>query len=458
MAATLLVVLGGCAVLAPKAEYRDYRAVRLASDDSERLLAMQRYVARHPDGRWYDEVQGERARREQAVFEAGKSDRAGLVLYMSAFPDGSFAGQARSRLSAIALIEDRKRQEAALAVRMAQERKLRDAELTRTWVSRFLSYWARTLVQLQGWGTPIEQVARTNAEFSRAFGRAPRPRCTTDECVKYYESAYAVPVPGGTRIERAMNLVLRLRLAQGQLTRAELLLPSWGFSRWHELEERSVVVDGDPEARARAVQWAMTRVLAALDPIAKDRTALADYVLAEIGKPAIGPSGELLDTTAEDPGAPSNRISDTPGAAPSPEPGIEELVKPTAPEAAPDMELAPLRVGASGATAPPPELVLPPVAVAQPGAATPELVLDPVAVGSAGSTTPAPATPQPTSAPAAPSPRELRAFQAGDLRIVIVAAGAGEGGPAYDALVIETVPPPATPKRAVDRVRPKAVR
>src|SRR4029077_21192738 len=111
----------------------------------------------------------------------------------------------------------------------------------------FFGYWAKTLLSIGNWGAPIEQVARANPEFSRAFGRPPRPRCTSDGCVKYYESAYAVPVPGGTRIERVMRLILRLRMEGGQVVRAELLMPGAGFSRWQELEERRAVVDGDAE-------------------------------------------------------------------------------------------------------------------------------------------------------------------------------------------------------------------
>ena len=198
---------------------------------------------------------------------------------MSAFPDGEFATQAQSRLSAIAAIEARKREELARAAQLAEERKVREAELSRTWVSRFFGYWVKTLYGLDHWGSPIEQLARANPDFSRAFGRPPRPRCSTDECVKYYESGYAVPVPGGTRLERTMRLVLRLRMDRGRVTRAELLLPSWGFSRWKELEERKPVVDGDPEARTQAVDWAIARVMPLLDQIARagSRSATTDW-------------------------------------------------------------------------------------------------------------------------------------------------------------------------------------
>jgi hypothetical protein len=446
--------LSGCAAFVSKSDYADYRAVHMERRDDVRLRAMQRYVARHPDGRWYGEVQREREQRDREVFEAGRSHRAGLELYLDAFPDGAFAGQARSRLSAIEVIEQRKREELQRAQRLADERRVRDEELRRTWVTRFFGYWIETLVELQGWGSPIADVARGNAEFSRAFGRPPRPRCTADECVKYYESAYAVPVPGGTRLERAMRLVLRLRMEAGRLTRAELLLPGLGFSRWHELEQRRPVVDGDPEARAQAVAWALTRVQPLLDKLVPGHQAIEGYALSESPALTFAPTGELTDTTAEDPGAPANRIQGGAGDQAA-TPKVEELVKPTAPEPAPDLEMAPLQVGKDGRAAPAqpgPQPGAPgPAAAPAAGGAPAELVLEPLAVprangAAAGASAPTPgqAAPPSTSATtaASPPPPTVRAYRAGDLRIVVFAAGAGDSA-GLDGVRVERIGAPA---------------
>jgi hypothetical protein len=466
-ALSLCLLLAGCAAFAQKSDYFDYRAVRLEHRDDARLLAMQHYVARHPSGRWYDEVQRERRIRDRQVFEAGKGQRAGIELYLAAFPDGVFAGQAKARLSAIGVIEQRKQQEAQRAERLSEERKRQEAELSRTWVTRFFGYWTKTLLGLGNWGAPIDQVARANAEFSRAFGRPPRPRCTADECIKYYESAYAVPIPGGTRLERSMRLILRLHMDKGQLVRAELLLPALGFSRWQEIEERRPVVDGDPEARAQAVQWVMARVSSALDALAPDRQALEGVGLPEISKPGIAASGELVDTTAEDPGAPANRIQGE--AAPGPEPTVEQLVKPTAPEQAADLEMAPLQVGLDGRARPGPETAPATPAAPQPagGLQAPEMEMAPLAVPLAGApTTPggtspseeAAAAPAMVAAPAAPaSPAMAHAFRVGKLRIVIFAAASDAVAPAFDGLLIEPAPNEAPlPGRAKARAPKRA--
>ncbi|HEX7476445.1 MAG TPA: hypothetical protein VF331_01435 [Polyangiales bacterium] len=462
----LPLCLTGCAVLAGKADYADYRAVRLSHDDASRLLAMQRYVQRHPDGQWHVSIQAERERRDVATFESGKATATGLSHYLRVFPDGVFSAQARSRLSAIALIEGRKHAELARARQLTEARKQREVELSRTWVTRFIGYWAKTLGGLSSWGAPIPEVAHDNPAFSRAFGAEPRPRCTLDECVKYYASHYAVPVPGGTRVERTLSLLLRLRMRDGKLERAELLLPDQGFSRWFEIEERKAVVDGDPLARHAAVAWA-EKVLVPLLAIAGSDIAEGPggYVLAPIERPAIGPSGELTDTTAEDPSAPRNRLGGVAADGTTlAGPDVGELVRPKQ-EPTADMVFAPLAVDRSGHAAAAPELAATP---AEPAAAPHEagsgevMVMQPLAVPLAG-TGQGPALPAPTLAPEVAPPAALtadpgviRVFTSRALRVVLFAAPSDQSSPAYDGIVIERLGPAeakSSPGASAHRVR-----
>jgi hypothetical protein len=438
-------LLSGCAMFVSKDEYRDYRAVRLAPDDSARLIALQRYASRHDSGLWADEVERERAARDMPVFESGKHTRAGLELYLKAFPDGTFASQARSRLTAIDAIEQRKKLEQEQHARFVAERKQRDEELRRTWVERFATYWVRTLATLEGLGTGIEDVAAKNADFSRAFGRSPRPRCSQTECVKSYESGYAVPVPGGTRIERAMRVQLRLHLKDGRLTRAELLMPSFGFSRWREVQERRAVIDADATDRSAAVSWAFERLSAgvqkALEGKGKKLTPEAGYVMAAIAPIQVETSFELTDTTAEDPSAPAQRVAGAAegGAATKPEPSVRELTQPKV-EPSADMELAPMQIDASGRAVAAPQQAAPAAGVAP--AAGEEMVFEPMAVPPTGGATQAPSAGA-TPAPDAPAqgltfaPPRVEAFRVGSLRVVIFAAAAAEQGPAYDGALIE---------------------
>jgi hypothetical protein len=459
----LLALASSCTMFASKGDYADYREIRLAHDHDSRLYALQRYAERHPDGAWAKDVAIERSTRETETFETGKSTREGLERYLRAYPDGTFAAQARSRLAAVELIERRKQAEQAEAQQRLLARKQREEELQRTWVTRFAGYWATTLARLNGWGTPIAEVARQNPQFSRAFGALPRPRCTADECIKYYTSPYGIPVPGGTRVERVLSLVLRLRMQEGKLERAELLMPAQGFSRWYELEQRKLIASGDGDGRNQAVNWAIGKLQDSIKPVAGDLTSLATYVLGPIPAPAIAPSGELTDTTAEDPSEPAKQLTAESGIGPATaQPDVAALVKPKEPDAAPDMVFSPLGVTKEGKTFQTPTA---PGAPPPPAAGSGEvMVMDPLAVpkDSAGNPV-ATGSQAPGGAPAQPqasevlTPQIVRAFQGHGLRVVLfAAAGNATGAEAYDGLIVERVTAATPSASPATPVKPKA--
>jgi len=436
----------GCSLFAGKADYADYREIRLASDPGTRAVAMSQYIARHPHGAWSDEVSAARKRDELHVFESGKDTRAGLEHYLQAYPDGTFTEQAQSRLRAAGLIEAQRTRVAAQDAELSNTRKARAEELRRTWISRFIQYWVATLGEIQGWGEPIADVAEQNPDFSRAFGALPRPRCTRDECVKYYTSEYAVPVPGGTRIERSVSLLLRLRMRSGTLERAELLLPERGFSRWYEIETRQPVDDADREARAAVVNWAIQRTLASLDVLSEPLKPVAGATLPSIVPPAIGPSGERIDTSIETPSDPQQHllvpdnagigvnaraVSDPSAAQPEP-----------ASSAPPDLTFEPLGVGRQGQRVEVPAADASAPSSQDAGAALEMLFSAPLDVPKQRAQT---ATTAPRSGKADLKTSQIsaqirpvvRALQSQALRLSVFAAGSA--GPAYDGLVIEHI-------------------
>lgn len=313
LALSLSMLLGGCASFTPKDEYRAYREVRLSTDLATRLRATASYVSRFPHGRWTIELEEARAAEEAQVFESLKDTRDGLSTYLEVFPQGVFARQAVARMQAIDLIERQRAEEARRAAQASEDRLARAREARRTWVGRFARYWIGVLGGLSGWGKPIPEVAQQNPDFSQAFGRAPRPRCTKQECVKYYTANYAIPIPGATRLERTIQLILRLHMdpRDGSLVRAELLIPGWGFSRWSEVEQRRLVIDSDPGERKAAVAWALEQLTPAVAALAAgELVAEPDYVLAAIARPAVGPTGERTDTSAKDPSQPGDALQE----------------------------------------------------------------------------------------------------------------------------------------------------
>ncbi len=258
--ALIALALAGCSVVATHDEYSAYRSVRRATDDRDRLLAAQQYVEHHPGGYWASEVQAVRAAHEEEVWANGNATREGLEWYLRVYPDGQYVEQARPRLAALQTVSTRREVEEEHQEELEAQRRQQAEEARRTWVTRAVQFWTGTLLGIRNYGSSIQRVAAGNPDFSGAFGQPPAPTCTQDYCIKHYGQLYHIPVPGATRIDRHIDVYLRLRLERGRVERAELILPNKGFSRWYEMENRTVVTDEDPEQRTAALNWALERI------------------------------------------------------------------------------------------------------------------------------------------------------------------------------------------------------
>lgn len=291
-----LLAIAGCSVLSGKSDYRDYRTIQLADDEAERNRAMSAYLAAHPEGRWADEVREEYEAEEALLFEDNKSTTEGLAFYLEVYPNGRFVEQARARMQALASVAQSRRQGEEAAQDVRREQREDALQARRNWASQAVSYWSRVLLGVTRWGSPIGEVAASSPEFDRAFGAAPRPRCSPQECIKFYQLDFAIPVPGQTRIERTIRMQLRLHLNEQRLVRAEMLMPNRGFSRWYELENQTFVIDEDPEARQQAIEWALGRVMPILREVVPT-AATIDVVPEPITPPRVRAPNE------PDPGA-----------------------------------------------------------------------------------------------------------------------------------------------------------
>lgn len=412
VALALAVTLGvaSCATVASPAEYGRYRNVRLSTDETERLIQSRAYLQAYPSGFWAPELQGLLADSEVRFYEARAQDRAGLATYLRLYPEGTFAEQARARMAALHVVEQRAAGQAAARAAEDQAEQVRLDALRRGWLRRFSGAWLRMFGTLQGWGQPIATVAQRNPEFSESFGRPPRPRCTQDECVKYYTARYAIAVSGGTRLERTAQLIVRLTLKSGGLARAELILPGWGFSRWFELEKNQLVIDSDPDERNRAVDFALAGLRAML-------SELGDVQVEPVGDfevpapPALAPGGQLLDPTSD---SPRNAV-------------------PLPLEVAPAVE----SVGPAPGLGSDVDLVLPPLQIGTDGMVT---VLDgsapPATSGGQGPKAQITALPQETGAAGA-----VQRFRVGQFQFTVVVADRLGQTQAYDGVVIEKVAP-----------------
>jgi hypothetical protein len=165
-------------------------------------------------------------------------------------------------------------------------------------------------------------------------------------------------------------------------------------------------------------------------------------VLAPIERPSIGPSGQLVDTAAEDPASPPNRLAAADGAEVSTD--VAELVKPAEAQPAADMVFAPVRIDDQGRArrAEPAAAPTSPAATGEGAAADPgEMVMAPMLIGKSGagavSSQAVMAPPDPVAGE--PSAAVVRSSLWHGLRVVRFSAGGDDTGPAYDGLIIERV-------------------
>lgn len=294
-----LIAALGCATVAGRDDYADYREVRLAEAEDERREAIAEYLAEHPDGAWSGELRAEHEAAEREVYESSKSDVEGLRYYLRVYPEGQYAEQAEARLAALEAVQSNRNREAEVDREIHRERREQSLEERRQWASDAISFWTRILLGVSEWGKPIGEVAAAHEEFDDAFRADPPPRCSESECIKYYELDFAVPVPGQTRIERQIRLVLRLRFDgdNRELVRAEMLMPDRGFSRWYELQNTEFLETADPEQRQHSIDWALERLIPWVREQAPQAQAV-DVVPEPIDPPTVGAMGQALDTEA----------------------------------------------------------------------------------------------------------------------------------------------------------------
>ena len=406
VAPATLAFLAACSMFASRDDYASYREVRLAESESRWLIAMREYVEAHPDGRWADEIRAERAELEPMFWEENRDTIGGLNDYLEAYPNGPHRAEGNERLAALHEVAASRAEEAEAARAVLEERRQELMAFRRGWLTRAARFWAATFLSVGDWGSPIADVARGNPDFNRAYGLRPPPRCSVEECLKFYRSVYQIPLPGQTAITRRVEMLLRLRLEDGNLVRAELLLPNKGFSRWYELENRTLVTDEDPEQRQVAITWALERLVPAIREAVPDVTAV-DVVPEPIDPPALAASTDETDHAARAPGD-----EDVERELERQEQAARERLESIAEEArqAGDSSLNALVDAATGDVADPLASAEPP----EPEAPVPSHAMETLVL-----------------------PIALQGFETERLRVVIFGANDEDYGAAYDGVVIE---------------------
>jgi hypothetical protein len=252
--AVLLSAIGcaGCAgklnhLIAPTADYADYRLTRVAATVPERLQAAARYLERHPDGAFRRSVAAFYERVEPLFYEAMSDSLAGTEKYLATLPNGphaNSAAQRRDAYRAAARVNAGDRiaeQGAAFERRLAAAAKARDEVLT-TYTA-----WIGRVLDIDEWGRPLADVKEP---FSSAWLADPKPKCAADRCTKLVTLPYELQM-GGKPEKFVFFMEISARLAKGRLAEVTISGPAL-FARLAEARwARPIGSDDESRARAR---------------------------------------------------------------------------------------------------------------------------------------------------------------------------------------------------------------
>jgi hypothetical protein len=267
LGASALVVgfaLAGCAelrpMLAPPQDLEDYRAFRVAAAEGTRLARAKRYLARHPKGRFREEVQNAFEEEEPRWFERAQSSREALRRYLADLPDGPHAEAALALLIAFgSSMKDAELKDIARRVRF-EDAKLEAAAVQRRAVGDAILAAVGVLVDEEVYGVPREAAPpalRTLllGRSSPTWGGVPARR---------EEDLFFILPTRPERESRLLTLEVTLREAGGVVVGATIE-GSDMFVRWTEADQIARLDSAAVDDRMEAQVHAMGRLEGALE-------------------------------------------------------------------------------------------------------------------------------------------------------------------------------------------------
>jgi hypothetical protein len=246
-------------VTAPAGDYADYRAVRVASSVPLRLQAAARYLERHPDGAFHDEIADWFAKIELLFYQASADSRQGMQAYLAALPQGPHAPNAQQRLDAFRDTAKAAAGERLVAMAAVFEKRLAAAAQSREDVLTAYSSWLRRLVDFDAWGRPLDEASD---ELKKAWSEGPAPRCEPDRCTKLLEIPYELEVAGKPEPFECI-IEISLQLSAGKVVGAVVSGPDL-FARLTEADSAEPSTR-DAEARRHTVVFAATLTSGAIE-------------------------------------------------------------------------------------------------------------------------------------------------------------------------------------------------
>ena len=247
-------------MLAAPGDLEDYRAYRVAAAEGTRLARAKRYLERHPDGAWAQEVRAAFEEEEPRYFEQAQASREGIRRYLADLPDGPHAEAAVALLIAFgSSMQDAELRDIARQVEF-EDAKLEALAVQRRAVGEAILAAVGVLLDDDVYGmpradSPPKLRALLLGKNAPTWGSVP-PR---------HEDDYFFLLP--TRPERESRLLtLEISVVEADgIVTGGVVEGSDMFVRWAEADRIVRLDPSAPEDRKEAQVHAMSRLEGALE-------------------------------------------------------------------------------------------------------------------------------------------------------------------------------------------------
>ncbi len=283
-AVALASLLGGCAasrqIFADDADFRDYRAFRVAAGSGVRLSRARAYLGTHPRGQWSGEVREAFDAEEPAFFAACQASRASAREYLVDLPDGPHAEAALALLveysmhvddlATARLLRDARRTEAKLEAAAARRRAVGEALLAAT----------GALLEDGVYGARVED---TPPALRRVLGGEAMVSWGTVPARRDTDAFFVLPTAEG-RQERVASFTVRVVVREGAVVEGRIEGDDL-FVRWDEADLVRPLDASSPNHRSLAALHAQEQLEGALE---------ARLPAVRCGQPKAADGGDLV--------------------------------------------------------------------------------------------------------------------------------------------------------------------
>jgi hypothetical protein len=234
-----VVAATGCAVFAPKREYRLFRAITETQDVAKLVKYYQMYTMEYPDGAYAEKLAVMRPAIEQEIFMSAGEDQYKLMTYIELFPDGIYATLAGQKIQQIQYMESMNelQQQQILADQQAAKEAAEKAR-----ADLLATYWSALgdwtdIALLEAYGMSVEDLASLSPRFTQIWSSDPVAVCSPTSCTKHLVVETWYQIPGATRVDRKNEIVVKMVFASGVLLGYSVTFPYRGVVGLLEMQD-----------------------------------------------------------------------------------------------------------------------------------------------------------------------------------------------------------------------------